>query len=445
MRNSNSSFLPRTTHHALRTLVVVFLFSSCSSVPTGQPQVGYHLSLGQYDQAVNVFRSNPSLYGAKNSLLYDLDYALTLHYAGRYQESVQIFEKAKAEYEKRQTTSVTRTAATWIVNDTMSAYHGEDFERVMVNVFQAVNFAVMGNWAEALVEARNADRVLNLINDSYPDDKKNVYREDAFVRLLMGIMYEASGSRQDLNDALIEYRRAYEIYQGDYKQNYDLGAPRILLENYAAVAEALKDDAAERIRQLAPSYVSLAQRQNQTEVYLIWYHGTSPTKYQATWPIPIDGILTPVAFPAYQEQFYPAASGSLRAVSPEQTVESSTEKVEDIGKIAILNLDNRRVRTIAKSLIRSGIRTAIEHNQIENIESHHDRAAQWVQLGASVYNLVAEQADLRSWQLLPGEIRLSRLILPPGEHEIFFRDQSLGKVQLKAGEKKFFVARTIFQ
>ena len=426
--------------------ILIFLLSACSSVPTGQPQVQYHLALNQYDEAVRVLKSQANLYGARNRLLYDLDLGLTLHYAGRYQESIKAFEQAKVEYGKRNTTSVSRAALTWVLNDTTASYRGEDFERVMINIFNAVNFAVLGDFEGALVEARNGDRELALINARYPDDKKNVYKEDGFARLLMGIMYEASGSRSDINDAWIEYARAYEIYKGDYARNYNLQVPSILRENYLAAAEFMRDPRLGALkRELGGSFPSIEEKKRKAEVYLIHYHGTSPTKYQAAVPIPIDGILTPVAFPVYQEQFYPPASGSLKVVSSAGSFESSTELAENIGPIAQLNLENRRLRTIVKSAVRSGVRTAIEANQIENIEDKHNRAAQWVGLGASVYNLVAEQADLRSWQTLPGEIRLGRLILEPGEYDVFFRDQKLGHANLKATDKKFFVVRTVFQ
>lgn len=445
---SQSSFYqPLTTiHHSRFVALLIFLLSACSSVPTGQPQVQYHLALNQYDEAVRVLKSQVNLYGARNRLLYDLDLGLTLHYAGRYQESIKAFERAKVEYEKRNTTSVSRAAASWVLNDTVAPYRGEDYERVMINIFQAVNFAVLGDFEGALVEARNVDRRLALINERYPEEKKNVYKEDAFARLLMGIMYEASGSREDINDAWIEYARAYEIYKTDYARNYNLPIPSILRENYLAAAEFMHDENLGALkRELGGPYPSLTEKQRKAEVYLIHDHGTSPTKYQAMLPIPIDGILTPVAFPVYQEQFYPPASGSLKAVSPAGHFESSTELAENIGPIAQLNLDNRRLRTIVKSAIRSGVRTAIEQNQIENIEDKHDRTAQWVTAAASVYNMVAEQADLRSWQTLPGEIRLGRLILEPGEYDVFFRDQKLGHVNLKAADKKFFVVRTVFQ
>ena len=80
-----------------------------------------------------------------------------------------------------------------------------------------------------------------------------------------------------------------------------------------------------------------------------------------------------------------------------------------------------------------------------------DGAAYGFDFLSSLYNLSTERADLRSWQTLPAQIRVARLLLEPGEYEFFVQTYtdnnrflnkvSLGKGNLKAGEKKFFVFR----
>ena len=60
----------------------------------------------------------------------------------------------------------------------------------------------------------------------------------------------------------------------------------------------------------------------------------------------------------------------------------------------------------------------------------------------SIYNLVSERADLRSWQTLPAHIHIARLFVEPGEYALVVGREDLGMVRLAAGEKKFFVVRT---
>ena len=90
----------------------------------------------------------------------------------------------------------------------------------------ALNYTAAGHHEDALVEARKVDSKLNVINSRYADDKKNVYKEDAFIRFLMGVLYEAEG---EVNDAFISYRKAEEIYRNDYAANYGVSAPSLLI------------------------------------------------------------------------------------------------------------------------------------------------------------------------------------------------------------------------
>ena len=54
------------------------------------------------------------------------------------------------------------------------------YEQTMINVVKALNYAVLGNWTEALVEARRIDHRLNVLTDR--TDAKAGYRDDAFAR-----------------------------------------------------------------------------------------------------------------------------------------------------------------------------------------------------------------------------------------------------------------------
>ena len=69
------------------------------------------------------------------------------------------------------------------------------------------------------------------------------------------------------------------------------------------------------------------------------------------------------------------------------------------------------------------------------------------------YIFESEQADVRQWRLLPAEIRVERILIPPGEYKgrIDFVDSNRAVViskqiqnfTLKKREKKFFMFRTV--
>ena len=79
--------------------------------------------------------------------------------------------------------------------------------RFLINVIKALNYALLQDLSEALVEARKIDHRLNVFDDSVDRDE---YREDPFARYLTGVLYEASG---DFVNAFIAYRKAEEGYR----------------------------------------------------------------------------------------------------------------------------------------------------------------------------------------------------------------------------------------
>ncbi|MFH1460606.1 MAG: hypothetical protein ABIG64_09610 [Candidatus Omnitrophota bacterium] len=390
-------------------------------------------------------------------MLYLLDKGYIEHLSGKYTESIKTLEQAKLKFDELYTKSITKIAATWVINDYAAPYHGEDFERIFINIFQALNYLMLGEYAEAMVEARDVDSKLNAINDQYPEEQKNVYKEDAFVRMLMGIFYEAGNTDEDINDAYISNVKAIEIYERDYANYYDTQLPEILKENTLSTARfmGLFEFGKYRSKFNNTKFYTIEEKRQKSEVYLIQYNGISPAKVEESVMIPtLDGNVVKVAFPRYESRSYTVDGSRLSAKSLQGNIfECRTELGQNIGAIARKNLEKRKLRFIAKSTARAAGRYLVEQKQTENIEKKHgNKAAEWFNFLFNIYNIVVEQADLRCWKTLPDQIRISRLILEPGKYEFNLENFSrsgehLGQITLTektvtAGEKVFFLVHT---
>lgn len=425
-----------------------FFSMQCSSVPTNiQPQINGLVVAGKFRAAMETIADNQDAYGKNNRLLYDMDYGLILQFAGEYEKSIEYFNRAKRAYDELLTVSLSQEVSTWLVNDYLAPYRGEDFERVMINVFQSLNFASLGLWEEALVEARDVDIQLRLINSQYQPNQKNVYQEDAFARLLMGLLYEAQDTLEGYNDALISYRKALTIYENDFAKNYGLGIPQILKENILAVTQMLDlEEFKEYQEKLGPvKYVSLEEKRQKAQVYLIHYDGLSPIKHQWSLPIPLpNGYVTQLAFPQYDKRNSEKKEKIFKAISRanEETV-SAVEKGQDIGAIAVKNLDNRRARVIAKALLRSGAKYFLEQQGESFLKRESGQtSARIFKYLSNLYNITSEQADLRSWQTLPERIEIARLILEPGDYDFFVNQKKIRHFSLGSGDVKFIIYRS---
>ena len=442
---------------AIVILSLVFLTTSCASFPKSQPKIDALVISNNYGQALEILNQNKNAYGTNNELLYLLDKGFLEHLNSDYSKSIETFHMAQMKFDALYTESLGKIAATWVFNDYSAPYHGEDFEHVLINVFQTLNYLMIGKYDDAIVEARDVDSKLKAINAQYEADQKNVYKEDAFIRMFMGILYEAGKSRADINDAYISYVNAADIYEKDYNKNYDLSSPEILKENILTTAKEMGWMEFNRAKEKYANtkVITLKEKRKKAEVYLVQYNGIFPVKIEDSVIIPmLDGNIVKVAFPRYQRRPYGITSSRfLAGNSKGEVFKANSERVQDIGAIAIKNLDRRKVRFIAKSALRAASRYMIMKKQEENIEKKQGKeTAGWFGFLANIYNIVIEKADLRCWMSLPDEIRITRIILEPGEYEFSmenFNDSganlgiiNIGKSNVKAGEKLFFMIHT---
>jgi uncharacterized protein len=428
--------------HAFR-LVILFiaplLLSSCVSLPPAQERVRVAAESGNYAAASQQLESSQKDFGRRSRLLFLMEKGYLLHLQGKYRESAGVFEQAKQVYDQLYTKSVSGIASSLVFTGYSMDYRGEDFERILINIFQALNYVMLGEYDEARVEAKDADSKLAVINSRYPENKKNVYREDGFCRLLMGLLYEASTHPEDADDACLWFRQALGTYENDYHSNYGTEPPSFLKQ---------------KASECPPPF---PRERRPAEVYVIQYQGFSPLKEEIAVPVPLlSGYMSTIAFPQYYARPGRIQLSELVARDANgQEVAVPAECGEDIGAIAVKNLEDRKLRTIAIAALKSAGKYAIVASQENSVKKHHGYGGEELyKFLASLYFISTNRADLRSWQTLPQKIMISRIALPPGEYSLAFicHDASgavvqrteLGSSQLTPAEKKFYIVRSPF-
>jgi hypothetical protein len=95
-----------------------------------------------------------SIYLEKNAISLFMDKGLLEHYAGNYADSSKDLQEAERLIEEAYTKSVTDNIASYIANDNVREYPGEDFEDIYLNIFNALNYYNAGSIEGALVEVR---------------------------------------------------------------------------------------------------------------------------------------------------------------------------------------------------------------------------------------------------------------------------------------------------
>jgi hypothetical protein len=423
--------LPRLfTDKAWRFSATLFLFiesgtglllTGCGISTKLYDEVDKAIAKGEYTNAIHKIKENKKEYGDKNAVLYNLDLGILYHYDGEVDSSIKYLLQAEREIDELYTKSVTQAALSFVVNDNVLPYEGEDFEKVLVNIFLALNFAAKGESDEALVEARKVDLKLRAYSRQY--DGKNRYQEDAFIRYIAGVLYESGG---EINDAFISYRKAYETYK-TYEKEYGTPAPPFLLDDLARTATLMAfTEETEQYIALGGAPYERSRRRSEGSLLVVVYSGHSPIKEQNRVAVSIPdtaGIIHTfqIALPKFV-----ARSKNPRRYSVSITTSSSTGNhsdstvvAENVTTIADKTLQDRLALVYLKSGGRAVMKFLASEEAKKKIKKEGGDKALANILGSIAVDVAVgatEQADVRSWRTLPGEIQLARFQLQPGEH-----------------------------
>lgn len=402
---------------AAALLVPAVGLGACGAHTREMSPVYATLRTGNFVRALSELEKSDAAKRQRDRVVYLMDRGMLLQLAGKFMESNKALEEADRLAEELYTTSLSKQAASLVTNETVLDYEGEDFERVLINFYKAVNYFRMGDEDDAMVECRQVDNKLNVYNSKY--EKKNVYREDAFVRYLIGIIFESQG---EVNDAFISYRKALKIYQTDYMKNYGVAVPPSLPEDLIRTGEALGfTDEVERFRKQFPQVhaMPLKDRKKMGEVVFLFANGMAPhkTEYFIESIVPADGYHLKIAFPRF-EKTPPEVD---HVVVAEDGQVYPTALAEPIDAIAVKNLEDRIGRIQAKAIARAVTKYLASRGTREAGKRTGGALGGVLSLAGTAMEVagnVTEHADTRSWGTLPAEIELARFALPPGRHRL---------------------------
>lgn len=397
-----------------------FLFTGCGISAKLYEKVDNSLARGDHATAIAAVKENRKAYGEINSVLYNLDLGILYHYAGEVDSSIKYLLQAEREIDDLYTRSITQTALSFVVNDNVLPYEGEDFEKVLVNVFLALNFAAKGESDAALVEARKVDLKLREYSRQY--EGKNRYQEDAFTRYIAGVLYESGG---EINDAFISYRNAYETYK-TYEKEYGTTTPRFLLDDLVRTATLMEfTEETEQYIALGGAPYDRSRRRREGSLLVIVYSGLSPIKIENRIMVSVPdtaGVIHTfqIALPKFTPRSRRPRSYAVSVTTSARAsnVSDTTVVAEDVTAIADKALQDRLTliylksggRAVMKFLAAEAAKKKIKKEGDNKLANIFGSIAIDVAVGAT------EQADVRSWRTLPGEIQLARFHLPPGEH-----------------------------
>ena len=331
--------------------------------------------------------------------------------------------------------------AATVVNDNAIPYEGEGYERVLLHHYQALNYLKKKDLDGAGVEVRRANAEQNealkrfekeLDGAQEEAEKKRISGSSARIDTQYAQMDEVAGKvknsfqnaytfyisgfiyellRQQ-NDAYIDYKKALEIYP----ENRYLQKDVLRLAAELDMREEL-DTLKQRFPLENKRFIT-ADGTGGGELLVLFEDGFVPQKHEIKIPLPVGkaGIIA-IAFPIYKERW--SSQVPLRILNKSELI-GSTEPICDVRALAVKALKEKAPVIATRQIIRAiakGATAAEAKKQMGDLG----------QFATTIWNLVSENADLRSWLTLPANAQILRTTLPAGRYSLSLQHPLAGE------------------
>ncbi len=444
----------------LRTLFLLLslVLSGCAGGPFSSydqrlARVRNRMSSG--DSAAALKKLNPYKQGL-NSQLYWLERGRVNQTLRNHHLSKADFEAAIASFKKEEekakytVTGALAQTGSLVVSDKVIPYSAEPYERIFVYHYQALNYLLSREVEKAAVEVRRAlfeqrqqelryeeellkaqneiatkggdyinsvnieqalrsayaemDQVAHLVNSSFVNP---------YLYYLAGLVQEIEG---DYSNAYVSYRKAVQSAPGNH-----------------TVQDAVMELAYEVDRGELRKYENRFKRkyigplkESEGELIVLFEQGFVPMKEEVIIPFPTGYGITTLAFPVYNDREIRPIP--LKIYDVDRKLVGKTDTVCNVQAMAYKALREKMAITVVRSLLRVAGKVALQYQASKEMGALGEFIS-------SIWNIVSEHADTRSWATLPANVQVFRTRMPVGKHRLLTNDNKEILLDIKKGRK----------
>ena len=401
--------------NALFFLFIIFsCFVSCATNPNSYEPIDADVHNGSYENALAAINNEngaarKDIYTTRNEILLYLDRGMINHYAGLYMESSRDFQMAEQLIEEAYTKSMSQEIGSFLLNDNVRNYSGEDYEDLYINVFGALNYYNNGDIEGALVEIRRLNEKLVYLADRYERAKDKIvesndqvdtaslpmeasrYSNSALARYLGMLFFRGTGKNDDARIDYEELIRAYDL------------APDVYTHSIPSSAGE-----------------ELAIPGEKGRLNVIAFTGLSPVKVEESitipLPLPFPNNSAKLALPVMIER--PSEVNTVEVVL--NTGEKFTlELIEDMSAVARETFKSKQGLIILKASARSISKAVVSAVAAETVSQKQGLIGGLI-VGAvgRIAADASEQADLRLSRYFPSHAYVGGINLEPGTYTV---------------------------
>jgi tetratricopeptide (TPR) repeat protein len=439
----------------------------------------------EYRKAADQVRKNKDLYGDANKLLYHMDLGILQHYAGDYDSSIAELSKAVAIHDDLFSKSVSNEALSYLANDNVRPHRGKPYEIVLLHQFLAFDYLALGKYDDALVEARQTQLFLDELKRKAGKDGEK-YADDGMFRYLSGLAYQARGEKDDAAISMYQAVKAYRsgpiplppsVARGAYAslKSRDRGndiQELGLAEAAAKPANAGGNVSPEESEGAEIIVVGEAGRSPTLDQNVFWgtwvrdgmlvIHYKDAAGQEVTQVLPAPGLApqdaargrktrsgttfhVKFAMPAVKDVYSDTRFFTVAGEAAPTPVK--TEALTDTRLLMDAFMKENQTAILLKTVVRVVTRTIAAEETKSALSGSNPLINLVLNIGTDVLGDQLEQADTRSWFLLPRSVQIARLPVKPGVHSFTVEAhdgfgktlgaRSFDNIAVKPGEKKF--------
>ncbi len=398
----------------LVAILSVWLLGGCSSFDEVVAPARAAFAVGDYAGAENRLRPYAEEDG-KDRPAYLCELALPQLAQGKLKEATGALRIARDRYDDYEQKLATEWIGSMLVDDTVIAYPGEDYEKILIRVVLALT-DLLGARRDAVAYANQIILKRQEIMDRSPEvEGKKVkanYKDLGIGRYLVGLMAEEAINP---SDAQRYYRNVMELEpQFAYgKEDFERARDRPPAEKGNGVLYVFC------FVDRGPFKIQVEHLPSTVAMHMVWILGSLIGQKLVTpsiVPVKVPGLVFPER--TIEDVEVAPTGGQGRATSEILSVESAAKQQFDTVRDWIVAKSFLR-RLVKKAVVETSKRV-VQHQQKGDGRRMSD--AQIVtEVGAFVLGTIweaIETADTRCWGTLPASIQVVRLELPIGDQEV---------------------------
>jgi hypothetical protein len=356
----------------------------------------------------------------RDLLQFHLNVGFLQFVTGDFRNAITTLSLAKQEMAELQATSISENIEAGTLSELLRSYSGYPTDRVMVHNILALSYLFNNEIYEARVEILQAELAMKKLLE-----KDDINGQLASVYLLSGVVYELL---DELSNALISYKDAAEI-MNKRGITLPLGLKQALLR------VSLNLGAKEQYEAYQAQFpeLSLPDLNNSNQVFVFYFDGVVSHKIQNSLIVPAHNLdrLIRISMPAYPP--LNKLIGYAKIIQEKSQLLS--ELVDDVEVLVREDL----AKEYPSILLLTTTRAVAKYQLVKNVQKQDPLVGFLVNIGT----VLTEEADLRSWNMLPANIQFA--YLEPVENELLIDNgsNSLKTIAIAGGTKHVLLINSL--